>query len=128
MSAIKVLVIDDDPAMLGLAKFHLLEKSYEVVTASTGEEGIQLVRKTGFDLVLTDFNLPDLDGIELVKLIKEASPETEIIMITGYGSVSRAVEAIRAGAFYYIEKPIEFDELLILIEKALERRRYTREL
>lgn len=127
MPSAKILVIDDDPAMLKLAKLNLSEQGYEVETAETSEQGLSLVQSQRFDLALTDFNLPDLNGIELVKRIKEHAPETEIIMITGYGSVTKAVEATKAGAYYFVEKPVDFDELQILLEKALERRRLSQE-
>ena len=127
MPSAKILVIDDDPAMLKLAKLNLSEQGYEVETAETSEQGLTLVQSQRFDLALTDFNLPDLNGIELVKRIKEHAPETEIIMITGYGSVTKAVEATKAGAYYFVEKPVDFDELQILLEKALERRRLSQE-
>jgi DNA-binding NtrC family response regulator len=121
MSNPNVLVIDDDPSMLELARFHLLDHGYEVATAETAVDGLEQVSGGSYQVVLSDFSLPDLDGIELVRRIKEVAPETEIIMVTGYGSVAKAVEATKAGAFYFVEKPVDFDELLLLIEKALER-------
>jgi DNA-binding NtrC family response regulator len=119
----KVLIIDDDQAMLDLTRFHLQSRGYEVAMAETAREGLELIATGGFNIALTDFSLPDLDGIELVKQIKETSPDTEIIMITGYGSVEKAVEATKAGAFYFLEKPVDFEELLLLIEKAFEHGR-----
>lgn len=121
MSNPRVLVIDDDVSMLELARFHLLDRGYEVAVAQTGAEGLEQAAGGGYQVVLSDFSLPDMDGIELVKHIKDAAPDTEIIMVTGYGSVAKAVEATKAGAFYFVEKPVDFDELLLLIEKALER-------
>jgi DNA-binding NtrC family response regulator len=108
--------------MLNLAKFYLEEQGYQVITAATSEEALRLIQQTPFALALTDFQLPDLDGLELVKRIKETSPDTEIIMITGYASVGRAVEATKAGAFYFVEKPVDFDQLFPLIEKAVRFR------
>src|ERR1041384_6208555 len=108
----KVLVIDDDPAMLELAQFHLQAEGYEVSTAETGEQGLKLLEGQRFDLALIDWQLPDLNGIELVKPFKEISPDTEIVMITGYGSVSKAVEATKAGAFSFVEKPGGFEGLM----------------
>ncbi|MGH9841894.1 MAG: sigma-54-dependent transcriptional regulator [Blastocatellia bacterium] len=128
MTKTRILAIDDDSAMLGLMKFHLQEEGYEVAAVQTSEEGLQLLGQQNFDLALTDLQLPGLDGIELVKRSKAIAPDTEIIMVTGYGSVAKAVEAIRAGAFYYVEKPLDFTELQVLIEKALERRGQAREI
>ena len=117
----RILVIDDDPAMLSLAKLYLSQQGYEVMLAGSSEQCLKLVDENRFDLALVDFQLPDWDGIELIRRLKEVAPETDIIMITGFSSVSHAVEAIRAGAFYYIEKPIDFDELFLLIEKVFEQ-------
>ncbi len=128
MTKTRILTVDDDPAMLGLMKFHLQEEGYEVTAVQTSEEGLQLLGQENFDLALTDLQLPGLDGIELVKRSKAIAPDTEIIMVTGYGSMAKAVEAIRAGAFYYVEKPLDFTELQVLIEKALERRGHAREI
>ncbi len=128
MKKSNVLVIDDDPSMLELARFHLTDAGYLVATASTGLEGIAKVSGQPFDLVLTDLNLPDIDGIDLVRQLKTASPDMEIIMVSGYGSVSKAVEATKAGAFFFVEKPVEFEELLVLVLKAVERREQAAEI
>lgn len=121
MRKTRVLIIDDDQSMLELAEFHLQAQGYEAARAETGEEGLKLVEGSRFDVILTDLQLPDLGGIEVVKRLKEISPESEIIMISGHGSVAKAVEATKAGAFYFVEKPVEFEELMVLIEKAAER-------
>jgi DNA-binding NtrC family response regulator len=124
----KVLVIDDDPMMTELAQFHFDRDGYETFVAETGEEGLRLLKENQCALVITDLNLPDMDGIEVVKEVKRLSPDTEIIMITGYGSINKAVEATKAGAFYFLEKPVEFAELMIVAEKALERREQMEEI
>jgi DNA-binding NtrC family response regulator len=128
MEILRILIIDDDPSMLTLTKFHLESEGYQVLTAGSGAEGIKLLEENNFPLILTDLNLPDIGGIEVVKQAKELSPTTEIIVISGYGSVSDAVEATKAGAFYFIEKPVEYEELLVLVEKALERRQQAEEI
>jgi DNA-binding NtrC family response regulator len=122
MSDVNVLVIDDDTSMLDLARFHLQLRGWNVAQAETGEEGLALAASSPFNIALTDYSLPDLDGVEVVRRLKEQSPEMEIIVITGYGTVDVAVEATKAGAFYFVEKPVDFDELMILMDKALERR------
>ncbi|MGH9754762.1 MAG: sigma-54-dependent transcriptional regulator [Blastocatellia bacterium] len=123
MSKAKVLVIDDDPEMLDLTRFHLEKSGYEVTCAETGAQGLRLVAEHRHEVALTDLKLPDVYGIDLVAKLKEASPGTEVIMITGYGAVTEAIEAIKAGAFYFMEKPVEFEELMPLIERAIERGR-----
>jgi DNA-binding NtrC family response regulator len=124
----KALLIDDDAATLELMKFQLDAEGFEVSTADNGQKGLDFIKENEFDIILTDLNLPDIGGIEMVKRSKEASPDTEIIMVTGYGSVEKAIEATKAGAFYYVEKPVEFEELLVLIEKAIERKQQAREI
>ncbi len=126
--AYKALVIDDDKAMLDLMKFQLEAENFEVITADRGQTGISYVEENEFDIILTDLNMPDIDGIEMVRRCKEFAPNTEIIMVTGFGSVEKAIEATKAGAFYYVEKPVEFEELLILIEKAVDRKKQVEEI
>lgn len=118
----RVLVIDDDPAMVDLLNYQLREQGFIVDSALDGNAGIRLASEQPFAIALTDLHLPDIDGIELVRRLKEVTPQTEIIMITGYSSMARAIDAIKAGAFHFVEKPVSLEELLLLIEKALERR------
>jgi DNA-binding NtrC family response regulator len=123
MSKAKVLVIDDDPEMLDLARFHLEKNGYDVTCAETGAQGLRLVAEHRHEVVLTDLKLPDIYGIDLVAKLKEACPGAEVIMITGYGDISEAIEATNKGAFYFMKKPVEFEELMALIERAIERGR-----
>ncbi len=124
----RALVIDDDFSTLELMKFQLEAEDFFVITAEIGAKGLDFVRELEFDIILTDLNLPDINGIEMVKRIKEISPNTEIIMITGDGSVGKAVEAAKAGAFHFVEKPIDFDELILLIHRAIERKSQAEEI
>lgn len=124
----KALLIDDDVATLELMKFQLDAEGFEVSTAENGQKGLEFIKEKEFDIILTDLNLPDFSGIEMVQHSKQLSPDTEIIMVTGYGSVEKAIEATKAGAFYYVEKPVEFEELLVLIEKAIERKQQAKEI
>ena len=124
----KALIIDDDISTLDLMKFQMSDAGFDVVTADRGQKGLDFIREQEFDIILTDLQLPDIGGIEMVKQAKQISPDTEIIMITGYGSVEKTIEATKAGAFYYVEKPVEFDDLLILIEKAVERKQQKQEI
>lgn len=117
----EILVIDDEEQMLDALKLNLEQLGYGVTAAKTGEEGIALFSNKDIDLVLTDLQLPDMEGIEVLRKIKEKQPSIEVIIISGYGSVSKAVEATKAGAFHFVEKPFEFDALQILIERAIER-------
>ena len=124
----RALVIDDDKATLDLMEFQLKAEGFRVTKAENGREGLKYIEDEDFDIILTDLQLPDLSGINIVERSKEISPDTEIIMVTGYGSTEKAIEATKAGAFYYVEKPVEFDELIVLIEKAIERKQQKEEI
>lgn len=126
--AYKALVIDDDIATLELMRFQLKDEGFDVTTAERGNKALEFVRENEFDIILTDLNLPDVNGIEMVKQCKQISPDTEIIMITGFGSMEKAIEATKAGAFHYVEKPVNFDELILLIGKAVERKQQAKEI
>ena len=124
----KALVVDDDKTTLELLKFQLDSEGFETLTAECGNDGLEFVRQNEFDIILTDLNLPDISGIEMVRSSKQISPQTEIIMVTGFGSTEKAIEATKAGAFHFVEKPVDFDELLLLIGKAVERKQQAREI
>src|SRR3982751_3452452 len=122
----KALIVDDDKVTLDLLTFQLQSEGFKTTAAECGEDGLQLVRDDDFDIILTDLNLPDISGIEMVKRSKQIAPLTEIIMVTGFGSTEKAIEATKAGAFHFVEKPVDFDELFSLIEKAGERKQQAR--
>src|SRR5438477_4462153 len=119
---IRILVIDDEPMMSDSIRRHLEEEKYASDTAATGAQAIDLFHGGAHHLVICDLQLPDMDGLTLLRHMKDARPTTEVIVVTGYGSVQTAVEATKAGAFYFVEKPFDFEELSPLVEKALERR------
>jgi len=120
---IRILVIDDEPMITDGLRQHLVDEGYAVDTASSGSEAIDLFDAGAHHLAICDLQLPDLDGLTLLRHMKDTKPATEVIVITGHGSgVQTAVEATKAGAFYFVEKPFDFEELLPLVEKALERR------
>ena len=118
---VRILVIDDEPMMADSLKQNLSEDGYSVDTASTGAEAIELFDTAGHHLAICDIQLPDMDGIEILRHIKDTRPATEVIMATGYGTVDRAVMATKAGAFWFLEKPFEYEVLQKLVEKAFER-------
>ncbi|MDP2167162.1 MAG: sigma-54 dependent transcriptional regulator [Thermodesulfovibrionales bacterium] len=118
----KILVIDDEEIVRVSCLRSLSAKGYSVKTAKSGTEGLMMLDKSPFDVVLTDLKMPDMDGIEVLTRIKDKSPDTEIIVITGYGTVSSAVQAMKYGAFDYIEKPFTPDALSEVTGRALERR------
>ena len=123
MNRFNILVIDDEEQMLDSLKLTLQQTGYLVSTAKTGAEGLALFDGGDYNLVLADLQLPDMEGLEVLRRIKDKQPSIEVIIISGYGSVNKAVEATKAGAFHFIEKPFEFDALELLIDRALERQR-----
>ncbi len=128
MTKARILVIDDDTNVLDLTQFHLRKQGFEIVTADNGSAGINLLSSQPFDVVLTDMRLPDMDGIDLVRQGKDLAPGTEIIVITGFSSIGTAVEATKAGAYQFVEKPINYDKLLLMVRQAIERREQLLEL
>ncbi len=116
----RILVIDDETIIRVSCERALIPEGYGVKSASSGEEGLALMEKEPFDLILLDIKMPDMDGIEALERIKERWPEIEVIMITGYGTVETAVKSLKLGAFNYIEKPFSPDTLLSAVKEALE--------
>lgn len=118
----RALVIDDESFTLDLFEFELKSQGFEVTTALSGKDGIDQLKKTDFGVVLTDLNMPDINGIEMVRNSRSIQPTTEIIVVTGDDSSERAVEAIREGAFDYILKPVDFDKLFTSVRNAVEKK------
>jgi DNA-binding NtrC family response regulator len=118
----RILVVDDEPMMADSLKQNLAEEGYTVDTAATGAEAIEYFDRGGHHLAICDLQLPDMDGLEVMRHMKDTHPSTEVIVVTGYGTVARAVEATKAGAFYFVEKPFDFEQMLPLVERALESR------
>lgn len=116
----KILVIDDEPIIMVSCERTLTPEGYEVKSVSSGREGIKLLEKEPFALILLDIKMPDMDGIEVLKRIKEMSPETKVIMITGYSTVETAVKSLKIGAFNYIEKPFTPETLLTAVKEVFE--------
>jgi len=119
----KVLVVDDQRNMRSTLSLMLRDAGHEVVEAHDGDHACDLVGADSFDLVLTDLKMGVTDGIQVLRHAKEGSPLTEVIVMTAYGTIESAVEAMRLGAHDYIQKPFTEQELLVKVQKALERRR-----
>lgn len=120
MAIERILVIDDEVLLRNFLAETLRRKNYDVQTAESGEGGIAKFKEQGFDLVITDMKMPDMTGIDVLKTVKALAPQTVVIVITAYGSVENAVEAMRLGAFNYLIKPFTPDTIEALIEKAKE--------
>ena len=123
----KLLVVDDDPVTVDLLKEVLSKEGYGVETALSGEEAITRGTDHLFDLIITDVRMGDKDGMDVLRSFKKISPETTVIMITAFGSIETAIEAIREGAFDYISKPFKLEEIKLTVCRALEQRRLIQE-
>jgi len=116
----KILVIDDDTSLRRVLEYNLQEEGYEVQAASSGEEGLYLFGQSRPDLVITDMKMSGMDGLMVLKSVKELAPESLVIIITAFGTVDVAVEAMKSGAYDYITKPFNRDELRLTVKKALQ--------
>ncbi|GJM16006.1 MAG: acetoacetate metabolism regulatory protein AtoC [Thermodesulfobacteriota bacterium] len=115
-----ILLIDDDKSFRRVIEYQLVEEGYEVITADNGSIGLDILSNQKIDLVITDIRMPEMDGLELLKKLKEISYDGIVIVVTAYGSIESAVEAMRLGANDYITKPVDKNELLLKVEKALK--------
>ncbi len=122
MSKGRILVVDDEDIVRTSCSRTLSPEGYEVRLAKNGVEGLKMASEERFDLVLTDLKMPDMDGIEVLRIIKEKWPETAVIIVTGYQTVDTAVKAIKLGAYDYIEKPFTPDALLSAVAEAMANR------
>jgi DNA-binding NtrC family response regulator len=122
-----LLVVDDDPVTIDLLKEVLSKEGHDVSTALSGEEAIAQGMDTVFDIVITDVRMGEKDGMEVLRFFKKNAPDTTVIMITAFGSIETAIEAIREGAYDYISKPFKLDEIKFAIRRALEQRRLVQE-
>jgi len=123
----RILVVDDEPQIVGFLGELFRSSDWEVQTAHSGSEGIDLLARERFDVVLTDLKMPGADGIELLRIAKKIQPEAEVVMMTGFATVDTAIEAMRSGAFHYLTKPFKGEEVLNLAGKACDRKRLREE-
>jgi DNA-binding NtrC family response regulator len=118
-----ILIIDDKDSMRQMLSRTLESEGYEVETAKDGEGGVEKAKEKKYDLILADLKLPRMDGLEVLSSLKELDPEVAVIMMTAYGTIESAVEAMKQGAFDFLTKPFDTDHLNVLIKRALENRR-----
>ena len=117
----KILLVEDDEYVLGSIKILLNKEGYEVNTALNGLEALGLYRKDSYDLVIADLKMPQMDGFELLKQLKLEFPDVSFIMMTAYGSIRTAVDAMKMGAYDYVTKPVSAEEIRLVIQRAFER-------
>ncbi len=118
----KILVVDDEKTIRESLSMVLEEEGYTAQAVSNGKEALDLVKETDFDIVITDLKMPELDGMELLKQCQRLCPQTSLIIITAHGSLESAIEALRAGAYDYILKPFDFDEVLLKIKRLINHK------
>ncbi len=127
MAGSEILYVDDEKEILNIVNEYLTLNGYEVTVASNGLEALEHVKASGHDIVFTDLNMPGFSGLELLAAIKEHRPETEVIIVTGYGTIESAIEALKLGSYDYVQKPIKLERLKILIDRILEKKNLQRE-
>jgi len=123
----EILIVDDEPRMCDSLKVLLSNEGYSTETAGSGQEAIERLAKGTVDLALLDIVMPDMNGLQIMDYIKKKNLDTLVIVITGHASVDSAIESLRKGAYDYLRKPFEFDELLKRVENAVEQKRLKRE-
>jgi two-component system response regulator AtoC len=123
----RILIIDDELPILGYLRELFESDGWNVHDASSGTEGIEKIERERYDVILTDLRMPGADGIEILRTAKKIQSDAEVVLMTAYGTVDSAIEAMRAGAFHFLMKPFRAEEVRHLVEKAYDRRRLTRE-
>jgi len=123
----RIMVVDDEPLMRVTIQDALAGEGYEAVAVETGEKGVALLHKEHWDVLITDLRLPDREGIQILKEAKSLDPQTDVILITAYGSIDSAVTAMKEGASDYLTKPFSMDELLLIVKRLLRMRQLEEE-
>lgn len=124
---VKILIVDDDEVYRDVLKDAIGEEDTELTLAAGGEEALAFLEASAFDILITDLNMPGIDGLTLLKRARQLYPDILTLIITGYGSLESAVEAIRSGAYDYIQKPFRIDEVAVSTRNAIDRVRILRE-
>jgi len=123
----RILIVDDEPQIRRILSILLCENGFEVLEAESGEQALAVAEKLRFDIALLDINMPGMDGLAALRALLKIHSNLDCVMMTAYGTIRSAVEAMKSGAFNYLAKPFDNDELLLIINRALEMRNLTRE-
>jgi DNA-binding NtrC family response regulator len=127
MKNYKILFVDDDQQILSIVEQFLNRCGFDITTESSGQKAIEMVREEHFCVVFTDLNMPEISGMELLKQVKAASPETEVIIVSGYGTIETAIQAMKLGSYDFLQKPINFDRFKIMIDRIIEKQKLKEE-
>ena len=122
-----ILIVDDEPLVRRSLSEMLTLSGYTVSAASNGKEALDILKNYTADIIISDIKMPEIDGIKLLKQIKSNYPDTQIIIVTGYGSIDSAVEAMKEGAYDYITKPIVDNEIKIVLERLVKQKQLLEE-
>jgi DNA-binding NtrC family response regulator len=123
MSDTRILFVDDDRDILAMVEQYLTIKGYDVTTVDNGIEAVGIVKEKQIDIVFTDYKMPEFNGLELLVAIKKYRPETEVIIVTGYGSMESAIQAMKFGSYDYLQKPFKLDHLKLIIDRIVEEKK-----
>ncbi|UCE79268.1 MAG: sigma-54-dependent Fis family transcriptional regulator [Nitrospiraceae bacterium] len=123
----KILIVDDEKIALRNLEHIMKKDGYEVIGTRSGQNALKLLEEHNFDTILTDMKMPKVDGMQILNRCRELSPDTEVVMITGYATLKSAIEAMKHGAFYYIAKPFKLDEVRKVVQEAVEKGRLKEE-
>jgi len=120
---IKILFVDDERGFVDVISKRMSKRNIEVTRAYSGTEALQALKREDFDVTVLDLKMEDMDGIEILKIFKKIAPDLPVIMLTGHGSEEAARDGIRFGAFDYLTKPCDFEELIVKLQEAVSYRR-----
>jgi DNA-binding NtrC family response regulator len=123
----EILFVDDDRHILSLVEEYLSLQGYTVTVVDNGLDAFELLKEKGFDIVFTDLKMPDFGGLDLLAAIKEGHPETEVILVTGHGTIESAIKALKLGSYDYLQKPIKLERLRVLIDRIMEKKKLQKE-
>jgi len=123
----KILVVDDEAIQRDIVKDILEDQGYEVVTSESGQEALERIKTSPVDVILTDLRMPGMDGVELLETTREFDPEIIVVVITAYGSIKSAVDAMKKGAYHYLTKPLDKEQLTLIVQRALRTKQLSDE-
>jgi DNA-binding NtrC family response regulator len=127
MNGSGILFVDDDRMILDMVREYLSEVGYRVEVVDNGVKALQMIKDHPFEIVFTDIKMPDIDGLELLSAVKEYRPETEVIIVTGHGSMESAIQAMKFGSYDYLQKPFKLNVLKIIIDRIVEEKKLKQE-